>query len=128
MKNNILFTLSDYRNLINGYMSSGILKNPMAMFDQKKMRLISSSDRLYSSMDLKNRECRADVQRISAQLTALNPLAVLSRGYGAVFSNNGNVIKSIEQIKKGEIITVKISDGDITAEIINKQGKGDINA
>ncbi|MBQ9744895.1 MAG: exodeoxyribonuclease VII large subunit [Clostridia bacterium] len=128
MKNNILFTISDYRNLINGYMSSGALKNPMAMFDQKKMRLITSSDRLYSSMDLKNRECRGDVQRISAQLTALNPLAVLSRGYGAVFSNNGNVIKSIEQVNKGEIITVKISDGDITAEIIKKQGKGDINA
>lgn len=128
MKNSILFTLSDYRSLINGYMSSGVLTNPLAMFDEKRMRLITASDKLYNSMNVKNMEYRADIQRISAQLTALNPLAVLSRGYGAIFGTNGEIIKSIEQVSIGENITVKVSDGSISAQIINKEGKGESDA
>ena len=128
MKNSILFTLSDYRNLIDGYMKSRVLTNPLNMFDEKRMSLISATEHLYSSMDRKNKDLRSDIQKVSAQLTALNPLAVLSRGYGAVFNETGEVVKSVCTLEKGKNIIVKISDGNIKAKIQKIERKGDNNA
>ena len=128
MKNSILFTLSDYRNLIDGYMKSRVLTNPLNMFDEKRMSLISATERVYASMDRKNKDLRSDIQKVSAQLTALNPLAVLSRGYGAVFNETGEVVKSVCTLEKGKNIIVKISDGNIKAKIQKIERKGDNNA
>ena len=98
------------------------------MFDEKRMSLISATERLYSSMDRKNKDLRSDIQKVSAQLTALNPLAVLSRGYGAVFNETGEVVKSVCTLEKGKNIIVKISDGNIKAKIQKIERKGDNNA
>ena len=48
------------------------------------------------------------------KLNALNPLAVISRGY-AVAEQDGVLIKSVGQLSVGSDITVKISDGTVTA-------------
>ncbi len=46
----------------------------------------------------------------------LNPLNVLKRGY-SITTINGKPIKSVSQIKKGESITTKISDGEFVSVI-----------
>jgi len=128
IRNSINFTLSDYRSLLNGYSKSKVLTNPLSMFDEKKMSLISATERLYSSMDRKNKDLRAGIQRVSAQLTALNPLAVLSRGYGAVFNEVGDVVKGVYNLKKGDNVIVKLSDGNINAKVQKIERKDDCNA
>ena len=125
IKNSITYILSDYRNLIDGYMKSKVLTDPLYMFDEKRMNLVSSTERLHASMDRKNKYLRSGIQRVSAQLTALNPLAVLSRGYGAVFNKDGDIVKSICGLEAGDSITVRVSDGDIKAEIQKIERKGE---
>jgi len=125
-KTSLLYQLSDYRTRLNDFMTSKVLTDPIIIFDEKRMGLVDVTEKLYSAMNTKNKEYRADIQRISAQLSALNPLSVLSRGYGAVFNENNDVVKSIDQVKINENITVKISDGDITAKILSVEGKGEL--
>lgn len=48
-------------------------------------------------------------------LETLSPLKTLSRGYSITLKNN-IPITSIKQIKKGDIITTKFTDGEITAQ------------
>ena len=48
----------------------------------------------------------------AASLSALNPMAVLSRGYGAVFAADGSVIKSVESLSVGDTVKLTLSDGD----------------
>jgi exodeoxyribonuclease VII large subunit len=66
-------------------------------------------------MNYKNKELRSRIATIGASLTALNPLEVLTRGYGAVFNSDIAVLKSIGNVNIGEKIKVKLSDGSIIA-------------
>ena len=117
LKNSVLSTLSEYRLLIDGYMKSKALKDPMYLFDEKRMRLIDTTDKLFNAMNYKNKDLRSSLATVSASLTALNPLAVLTRGYGAVFNKENSVVKSIENVNIGEKIKVKLSDGSIIASV-----------
>ncbi|MBQ4066420.1 MAG: exodeoxyribonuclease VII large subunit, partial [Clostridia bacterium] len=51
----------------------------------------------------------------AASISALNPLAVLSRGYSAVFDDGGRVIKSVNDTRIGETVVLKLSDGAVVA-------------
>jgi exodeoxyribonuclease VII large subunit len=125
LKNSVLSTLSEYRLLIDGYMKSKALKDPMYLFDEKRMRLIDTTDKLYNAMNYKNIELRSSLSTVSASLTALNPLAVLTRGYGVVFNKDNSVVKSIENVNIGEQIKVKLWDGSLitTIEDIEREEK-----
>jgi exodeoxyribonuclease VII large subunit len=50
----------------------------------------------------------------AARLDALNPLAVLQRGY-AVVRRNGQLVRSVEQISPGVELSVRVSDGEFDA-------------
>jgi len=52
-----------------------------------------------------------------AQLEALSPLKVFARGYTVTQNSSGQVIKSIKQVKKGDLIKTRFQDGQITSKI-----------
>ena len=58
------------------------------------------------------------LQGKAGQLEALSPLAVLSRGYAVAWKMPENVlVKSSEQVKKGDSLKIKVSKGVIHAEV-----------
>jgi exodeoxyribonuclease VII large subunit len=48
------------------------------------------------------------------RLSALNPEAVLSRGYALVRLQNGEIVRSINQAVANHLLQVQVSDGDFT--------------
>lgn len=54
-----------------------------------------------------------------AKIEALSPLSVISRGYSVAQKNN-KTISSIFEVDTGDIITVRLSDGSIKAEVKDK--------
>ena len=63
---------------------------------------------------------RALLERLSAELTALSPLAILERGYALVFDSSGKLVKDTDQVQAGDEITAKLARGEITATIKSK--------
>jgi exodeoxyribonuclease VII large subunit len=59
---------------------------------------------------------RERLSGLAARLDALNPLAVLQRGY-AVVRRDGQLVKSVVQVSPGDQLSVRVSDGefDVTA-------------
>jgi exodeoxyribonuclease VII large subunit len=55
--------------------------------------------------------------RYAARLDALSPLKVFSRGYSIAITESGTALKSVKDIKIGENITVRLSDGQLDCEI-----------
>lgn len=51
----------------------------------------------------------------AANLEALSPVAVLSRGYAITKNENGNVVSSIHEVTPGELLHIRVSDGTIAA-------------
>ena len=61
----------------------------------------------------------ASISLASARLENLSPLAILSRGYAATFGEDGRtVIKSIQQVRIGDCVNVRVSDGRISATVV----------
>ncbi|WP_313798341.1 exodeoxyribonuclease VII large subunit [Cytobacillus sp.] len=54
-----------------------------------------------------------DFSHMLTTLEALSPLKIMDRGYSLVYSDQGKLIKTVNQIKQNEQIKVKVSDGTI---------------
>ena len=107
--------------------SSNMMKNPMNFIDDRRIYLDTLSEKIVAGAQAGIENKKLSLRGVAAALGALNPLAVLSRGYGAVFSGSGSLIKSTNDIKIGETLKIKVSDGEIDAAVTGKRHKGGKN-
>ena len=96
---------------------SRVLQNPMTMIDDKKMQTAMAAERLVRAEERIRMQSRAMLQTEAGKLSALNPLAVLSRGYSAVYKEDGTLVKSIENVQPGDSITVRTEGGEVDATV-----------
>lgn len=99
--------------------ASPALRSPTAYLERKekdlrllKNRMISAQERMISASNARFVSC-------VAKLDAMSPLKVLSRGYAMAQTENGELLRSIHQVNPGNSILVNISDGTITASVLN---------
>lgn len=109
--------LSHYRALLDSYARSRALTDPAATTDERRMRLLLSEQRLCGAMKDKLSSARADFAALTSGLSALDPLAVLARGYSAVFASDGSVIKSVGDVRAGDEFTLRNADGEIDGTV-----------
>jgi exodeoxyribonuclease VII large subunit len=57
------------------------------------------------------------LDRASARLNALSPLAVLSRGYAIVYDADGQVVRAADALRRGESIRARLGKGSVLAEV-----------
>ncbi len=77
----------------------GISKNKLSVFEKR----------------LEN--CQQQIKGLKARLTLLSPLGVLDRGYALTFDENGQLIKSADQLKTNDNITIRLADGNVSAVV-----------
>ncbi|HEX2251373.1 MAG TPA: exodeoxyribonuclease VII large subunit [Gemmatimonadales bacterium] len=80
-------------------------------------RLARSADRLATSLEAGLQEKRSVIERLAAQLDALSPLRVLSRGYSVAMSEDGRVLKRRADFLPSEVFRLRVSDGDLRARV-----------
>lgn len=98
--------------------NSRVLTNPINFIDDRKMALGMTEDKLITRMNTLLERKKSSLVSHAAKLDALNPLSVVARGYSAVFNDEGKLIKSISQTKKGDMVSFMVTDGKISAEVI----------
>ena len=100
---------------------SPALKSPAGYLQQRQKSLELLTNRLISAQN--QNITRKNNQYIAAvsKLDAMSPLKVLSRGYAMTQNQSGEVVRSIHQVETGEQITVSLSDGTLSATVINKE-------
>lgn len=92
-----------------------VLLSPYGFIDEKRVKLDSFWDKLEDKYKLKLSACYSDYRRLCEKLDALSPLSVLARGYGAVYSEEGEVLTSAKSVEVGDRLNVRLSDGEIEA-------------
>ena len=62
---------------------------------------------------------REKLKGLNRRLVALNPQAVLARGY-AIITNpkNGKIIGSVDDAKEGDALKIRVKDGEFDAKIL----------
>ena len=103
------------RDKLENIKTNRIFKYPESLLDIPKMRFSASVELLKSAMNEINLLNREEFAKINAKLYALNPMAVLSRGYGVVYDENNDILKSINNVLVGNKITVRLCDGELKA-------------
>jgi exodeoxyribonuclease VII large subunit len=80
-------------------------------------RLQNTDQRLHriSTRIINGRQMR--LNRASAGLEALSPLAVLSRGYALVYAADGKLLRSAAGIAAGQTIRARLAHGTLEAEV-----------
>ncbi len=81
--------------------------------------------KLNTLMGERTERSQRELAQMSAKLSALSPLAVLSRGYGLVCDREGQAICQTAQLKVGDKVRIIMADGSVGADITNVE-PGDI--
>ena len=109
------------RQHLNSLANSPALRSPTAYMEQREKNLTLLKNRLISAQQrniaVKNQHYVACV----AKLDAMSPLKVLTRGYSMAQTQDGSVLRSIHQVQAGDSVTVSLSDGNITATVMDKK-------
>ena len=100
---------------------SAALQSPTGYLDQKRKTLELLQNRLVSAqsriVDRKKQQFVANVSK----LDAMSPLKVLTRGYALAHTDDGTLLKSVGQVEAGDRIVVDLSDGKLTASVLEKE-------
>ena len=94
-----------------------VLVSPGAYLDDKKMELLNITERLETSVVRRLEAFKQAVGRNAALLEAVSPLKVISKGYSAVYTDEGKLLKTVGGAKVGDNVTFRLSDGRIGATV-----------
>lgn len=97
------------RGILNGY-------------NQKRMYIDNVLKDIEASVAAKVSLCREALGVQSAKIHALSPLAVMSRGYSAVFKDD-KAVKNIADVKEGDNLKLYLQDGIVHTTATKKEKK-----
>ena len=109
------------RQHLNVLSASPALRSPTGYMEQKAKSLELLKNRLISA---ENQQIQRSNQRYIAavsKLDAMSPLKVLTRGYSMARKEDGEVIRSVTQAELGERIQISLSDGKLSATVMEKK-------
>jgi exodeoxyribonuclease VII large subunit len=66
-----------------------------------------------------------DARRLQTQLNALNPMAVLARGYSITQDSRGRVVRSVAGISRGERLLTRLAEGNLESEVTHIHDKAE---
>ena len=94
-----------------------VLKTPERSLDERRLYIDGLYNRFENAYKNILKEKEQALKLNASKLDGLSPLSVLSRGFSVTKDEGGRVVKSVGQVKKGDKISVVVSDGEIKASV-----------
>ena len=98
-------------------MKSRCFTEPSYLFQDRYLKLDSFVKNLEKAINLKMKDYKLKTVEKITKLDAMSPLKTLARGY-TVVEKDDKLVKSVKDLKKDDIINVRLNDGKIDAKII----------
>ncbi|MNJ93477.1 Exodeoxyribonuclease 7 large subunit [compost metagenome] len=92
------------------------LGSPQDLIEGKKKELKYLSERTLKALLFSLERKKSLVNRMMGMMDSLSPLKVVERGYSIV-TKKGEVIKSANQVAKGDVLDIRLAQGSITAVV-----------
>ncbi len=89
------------------------LRNPRDQLREKAQKVDELSMRLERLIAHLIERKKMALERLTGQLDALSPLAVLSRGYALIQDDQKKLIRSASQVKSKQVLQLKFADGEV---------------
>lgn len=133
----------NYKNKLNKFKTSYVLKNPMNMYEIKKTNLKNRISRLNIIINMLLKDYKTELGIIKnshilknpnrlyldyknsldkkiEKLILLDPMNSLKRGY-SILKKNDIYISSVKELKKEDVVNIKLIDGNIKANVLDRE-------
>lgn len=89
--------------------------SPLSRIRSDRQRVDELTRRIQIGLIHQIQLLQARLRGLEERLNALNPSAIINRGYAIVTNLDGKIIRSIKQVAAGDEIHIKVTDGKIHA-------------
>jgi exodeoxyribonuclease VII large subunit len=110
--------LRGYQLYVANLAAAVLRHDPRQGMARARERLATCRTRLDRALERLLHSSAATVSALNAQLQSLSPLAVLDRGYALVVDAEGGLVRSAEQVARGDRITTRLSDGTFSSRVV----------
>ena len=104
--------LSEHRWKMDIFTRQITLLSPLGEINNGRQRLDEISSRLERALRGYLKGSRDLCSSFQARLSALNPEAILKRGYAVVTAEDGSMVYQVGRVSSGEHLQVRVSDGE----------------
>lgn len=112
--------LEYFRQNIYSIKNRPVFRRPLIIIEEYIQILDEKDELLKKVMLMGNELLRREVRIIESKLLALDPSAVLKRGYSITMKKD-NVISSTKDINKGDVVVSLVSDGSFSSKVEDKE-------
>lgn len=116
----LLRTLLTYRRNVERIEQRLQAQSPVRRLQQQRQALDDLEHRLQQAHHAHLQRQRLILEALSQQLEALNPNAVLARGYAIVADVEGHVVQSVRQVHPDLPLSVRVSDGSFPVVVVSQ--------
>lgn len=103
---------------LNGYSEKLLMNRPLQLLQQRWQRLDELEGRLIVTVQQCMRSYMLRLEAFVKTLKAMDPKAILLRGFSIVYHLPKKVIvKSVTDVKQGELLSIEVSDGIFSASV-----------
>ena len=91
--------------------------HPSVRLQEQKHRVIEVEQKLRMLMENRMRESKQRLAIRIERMKGLSPLTKLNQGFSYVTLNDGNTVKSIDNVKKDDDLMIYVTDGIVKAKV-----------
>ena len=112
------------RQRLEGLLNSRVMREPQSMLAERRQRLdfLLAGLQRTAKVELQSKQHKLGL--ILNRLAAINPVAVMGRGYGIV-TKQDKLVSSIQTVEIDDELQLTFTDGHVQAKVLAKIGKGD---
>ena len=111
---------------IDTLLKSQVFRSPLEAVENRKINLDGTVSRLNKAAEDKIKKVRAGLAEMGGRLNALSPLAVLSRGYAAVYEKGGKAVSGVKDVSVNDNVIIQMADGSLGCTVNTKSIKNRI--
>ena len=91
--------------------------SPLTRIQRQRDRLLHLQNRLRSAQQSRHSTALQKIAALATQLRVVSPQAVLDRGFSITTNEAGDIVRSANQVKKGDVISTRVADGTIDSTV-----------
>ncbi len=97
--------------------SRSFFSRPIDLYKPIEEKITSLKERLNSAIANAIKLKEEKLNSFKKHLSAINPYAVLNRGYGIIYNEKGTIVRSINEVGNETRLNLKVKDGIILSKV-----------
>lgn len=115
--------ISASRSKLEALVAASPMHRPLDMVDIRRQAIDESGFALLRSMERRISDAKLNFRMKAAALSALNPEAVLERGFSICMLQDGRVVRDSSQTKAGDDLRIRLHEGGLGCKVTSTSDK-----